>query len=167
LSFRGGEGFTEVHRHRIEWRPSWYRGESTCASEGGELSPRPGEILEASGHRPGSSATQGFWMYQPKPGARVEYSAAETELRGPIEIERSAWAYGRSRTLTFTPDFSTAAVEPPAPFSGSASFRRTDRARGTWLGDLTVDFPDLAGVRLAGDDFEARFHSGLLEGEAR
>ncbi len=93
------------------------------------------------------------------------YAAAETEARGPMEIERSTWwTDGRARTLAFSPDFTTATVEPPAPFAGTASFARTNGAHGTWRGDLIVDFPDVPGVHLAGRSFEAEFHSGLLEG---
>ncbi|HEY2055603.1 MAG TPA: hypothetical protein VGH14_16850 [Solirubrobacterales bacterium] len=165
LSIRGGDDFTAVHRKRIEWRAVWYRGASTCRREGGESIPGPGEILEAEDRGSGGATAQRFFLYQPKRGARVWYSATETEVRGPMEIERSTWwTHGRPRTLAFSPDFAAAAVEPPAPFSGTASFARTKGAHGTWLGDLIVDFPDVSGVHLAGASFDAEFHSGLLEG---
>ncbi len=167
LRIRGGNGFTEVRRQRIRWRRSWYRRASTCRLEGGELVPGPGEILNASATRPGSHTVQALRVHQPKPGATVDYSAVENEQRGSIGIERSTWAFGRSRTLTLAPDFSTATVELPGPFSGSASFVRTKGEHGTWLGDLAVAFPDGSEAPLAGDSFDARFHSGLLEGILR
>lgn len=41
------------------------------------------------------------------------------------------------------------------------SFERTEHAKGTWLGDLAVAFPDGLDLPLAGAAFEATFHSGF------
>lgn len=46
-------------------------------------------------------------------------------------------------------------VEPPQPFAGSASFTRTPESTFSWSGDLTVTFPGLPPIRLAGPSFEA------------
>jgi hypothetical protein len=48
----------------------------------------------------------------------------------------------------------SAAVDPPAPFSGSATFRRSVQAPSeSWTGSLTGDFPGLGAVTLAGSKF--------------
>ncbi len=165
VSFRGGNGFTAVRARRVEWQASWYRNSDSCRREAGESIPGPGKILEAE--TGGRSPRTKFYVYQPKPGARVAYEAYDRESVEGIGVYRVIAAYGRPRTLDSASDFSTATVEPPAPFSGTAIFQRTEHAKGTWLGDLTVDFPDISGVPLAGEAFEAEFHSGSLEGLSR
>jgi hypothetical protein len=165
LRFRGGNGFAAVRAHRVEWRPAWYHGVTTCRREGGEGIPGPGKILRAAfGDRDPRAS---LLVYQPKPGAPVDYQAYDREAAGPVEIERSTWVHGGPRTLTSSTDFSAATIEPPAPFSGAATFARTEHAHGTWLGDLTAEFADGSVVPMAGDPFAATFHSGVLEGEAR
>jgi hypothetical protein len=47
-----------------------------------------------------------------------------------------------------------ATVTPPAPFSGSATYRRAVAKKSeTWLGSLAGDFPGLGTVSLAGPEF--------------
>jgi hypothetical protein len=164
LAIRGGNGFTAVRAHRVEWKPSWYRGASTCRREGGELVPGRGEILYAGagGHHPSANLT----VYQSKPGARVFVAASDKERVGRIAIERSTVARGSPRTFAFSSDFAIASVSPPQPFSGTARFARTEGDKGTWLGDLSVRFPDGRVAPLAGRSFEASFYSGELEGLA-
>ncbi|MBS1678752.1 MAG: hypothetical protein JST08_15350 [Actinobacteria bacterium] len=164
LRFRGGDGFTAVRAHRIEWRPSWYDGHTTCHRGGSEVIPGAGRILEAAiGHR---DPKVRFYAYQPKPGTKVEYEAYDRELVGRVEVERTAWTYGNPRTLTAPRDLAAATIAPPAPFTGSATFERLNGAHGSWLGDLAVRFPDVAGVPMAGDPFGAVFYSGSLAGES-
>jgi hypothetical protein len=47
-----------------------------------------------------------------------------------------------------------ATVTPPAPFSGSATYRRAvAKESESWVGSLAGDFPGLGAVSLAGQDF--------------
>jgi hypothetical protein len=47
-----------------------------------------------------------------------------------------------------------ATVTPPAPFSGSATYRRAVAEKSeSWLGSLVGDFPGLGTVSLAGPEF--------------
>ncbi|HET7508324.1 MAG TPA: hypothetical protein VFJ53_08205, partial [Solirubrobacterales bacterium] len=46
-------------------------------------------------------------------------------------------------------------VEPPKPFAGSAAFTRTPESTFSWSGDLSVEFPGMNPVRLAGPGFGA------------
>jgi hypothetical protein len=165
LRFRGGNGFTAVRAHRVEWRRSWYRSLTTCRREASESISRPGKILRAAVDDRDPRA--GLLAYQPKPGAAVDYEAFDRQDVGPIKIERYAWTHGGPRTLTSSKDFSAATIEPPAPFSGTATFARTEHAHGTWLGDLTAEFADGSVVPMAGEPFAATFHSGALEGDVR
>lgn len=53
-------------------------------------------------------------------------------------------------------------VEPPAPFSGSATFELTSRTHAEWSGDLSVALPGFGRVPLTGNGIRA----GLCEGTA-
>lgn len=53
-------------------------------------------------------------------------------------------------------------LQPPAPFSGSATFRRHPKKPPTWTGDLKVDLPGFGEVRLAGPGT----HASMCEGPA-
>ncbi len=165
LRFRGGNGFTAVRVHRVEWRRAWYHGLTTCRREAGESISGQGKILRAAvgGRDPRAS----LLAYQPKPGAPVDYQAYDRDAVGPVAVERSTWVFGGPRTLTASKDFAAATIEPPAPFAGMATFSRDEHAHGTWLGDLTVEFADGSVVPMAGGPFAATFYSGVLEGEAR
>ncbi|HVV91338.1 MAG TPA: hypothetical protein VHB53_12655, partial [Solirubrobacterales bacterium] len=61
-----------------------------------------------------------------------------------------------------TDPLSEAVLTPPAPFSGSATFRSDGARSGTWTGDLEVRLPGLPATPLTGDDIEA----GLCVGDA-
>jgi hypothetical protein len=52
-------------------------------------------------------------------------------------------------------------LKPPAPFSGTATFRRHPAAAPTWTGDLKIDLPGFGGVRLAGPGTHAAMCEGL------
>ncbi|HVV89634.1 MAG TPA: hypothetical protein VHB53_03980 [Solirubrobacterales bacterium] len=161
LRIHGGGGFTTVSARRVAWRRSWYAHASICRLRIQEGTPGPGEHLEA-----GAKGTQKLWqsptsldMVQEKRGVPIAYEARQDEQAGKVKLERVAWASAGGRTLDFKPDFSVAEIHPPAPFSGRARFEKTKGWRGSWLGDLRVDFPDRSGVPLAGKSFEASFES--------
>jgi hypothetical protein len=165
LRFRGGSGFTAVRAHRVEWRPSWYRDYSTCPRQGDGYVPGPGKILESElGIRdPGVR----FFAYQPKRGEPVEYAAYDREAVRPVKIERTILVHGGPRSLTSSPDFASATLEPPAPFAGTATYERSKGANGTLSGDLSVTFPDGTVASLAGSPFTASFYRGGFERRAR
>jgi hypothetical protein len=161
LRFRGGNDFSEAVATKVVWRRRWYGENLGCAHSISEGFPGPGAILYAGGA--GSTVRPGFSMVENGPGQGIEYFASQRERVGQIELTRDAFASGGPKTLNFLPSFKSAEVVPPAPFSGSAVFSRQEHARGTWLGDLSVDFPDRSDVHLAGTQFEAIFHSGFHE----
>jgi hypothetical protein len=74
-----------------------------------------------------------------------------TDAHGQMLIGRSAWARAPRSAFTFEPDLSSAHVEPPAPFSGSADFS----APHQWTGSLSVSLPGAGDVPLTGPDFSA------------
>jgi hypothetical protein len=70
-------------------------------------------------------------------------------------------------TSTFSlPDFATspetAVIQPPFPFTGSATFARTPESTFTWFGDLAVSFSGIDPLPLAGSGF--RLHYCAIRG---
>jgi hypothetical protein len=110
----------------------------------------PGSHFEALRFAPGS-----------RPAARrVFYEASVFEQRDGVRIIRKA--HLATDTSTFRlPDFATApenaVIQPPAPFTGSATFARTPESTFTWTGDLAVSFPGTDPVPLAGPDFRLSY----------
>lgn len=86
-----------------------------------------------------------------------------SERLGRITVSREAFVEGKPSTLTVPSSYRTGELSPPAPFSGTGLFERTEHAKGTWLGDLSVEFPDGFVQPLAGPSFEATLHSGFHE----
>jgi hypothetical protein len=94
-----------------------------------------------------------FEATQLRPG-EVEFTAAETSKVDGVSILRLATKTGRPSRFRFDRDLRTATVAPPAPFSGTAMFRRgARRPSQRWSGSLAVSFPGEPNVPLAGDAF--------------
>jgi hypothetical protein len=163
VRFRGGGGFTAVTAHRIAWRRGWYGKDHDCPHFISEGFPGPGTILDAG--RPEIWGRIHLDAIQDGPGDRVAYQASSSQTVGRMSIVRSAYVLGGPKTITVGPGFRTADVKPPAPFSGTGRFEKTEHAHGSWLGDLSVAFPDGTYLRLAGSAFDATLHSGYDEVE--
>jgi hypothetical protein len=161
----GEDGFTKATATRIRGRTGWYRLNG-CGGTTSEGFPGPGILLEASIFK--SRLPKDSYRYvsvvQNRPHGQVSYLAALGEHRGRLSIDRTAYALGRARTLTFDSHLDTGSISPPAPFSGTGMFERLAKHRpGRWRGDLVVDFPGQPDVPLAGKDFGATFMHGFRE----
>lgn len=101
-------------------------------------------------------------------GREISFQASKDELRGfpsfeatigeridQMKILRTARVRGGKQTFTST-GRSRASVSPPPPFSGSARFRDPARQPATWTGSLTVPFPGVPNIALAGAGFIAK-----------
>jgi hypothetical protein len=118
-------------------------------------------------------------------GGRVTLSASKTVLkekhakpltitnlvvsgrrqRGRIEEQNAAgYIFGKG-SIFLVPNrkrpSSEGVLEPPAPFSGSATFRRHPTKAPTWTGDLKIDLPGFGPVRLAGPGTHASMCDGI------
>ena len=91
------------------------------------------------------------------------FSATLAERRDGILIERSVHGRRPAAAFDYDPFLRRATVEPPAPFSGSATFRRLATPANRWTGDLAVDFPGEPDVALTGPGFSA----GLVHARKR
>ncbi len=85
---------------------------------------------------------------------KVEFAAIDERSEGSIAVVR--YVALRAAPATFVADdaLSLAGVTPPAPFSGSGSWRRSGAAR-VWTGSLAVSFLGAPDVRLTGSGFSS------------
>jgi hypothetical protein len=90
-------------------------------------------------------------------GAQVVFSAFRAEQREGMKVERGAQVRGGARTFEWDLGTGTARVEPPAPFSGRASYRPGPGGQPSWTGSLRA--PVLGGtpIRLTGPAFATYF----------
>jgi hypothetical protein len=152
VEFHGEGGYTEARsrRIRLSLHPSldfFYCTLSVEEELGEEL---PGARLEANvGGRVYVRAIQNA------PGEVVKLRAYRGESRGRIQIFRVVEKTFPATAFEFDLGAQTAALHPPAPFSGSALFRQGAGEGERWTGDLAVDLPGRSHVPLAGSQFEA------------
>lgn len=100
--------------------------------------------------------------------SRVQFSAEAHERAGPVTITRTAFVSAPEKDGSFLlgpgrrP--SSAVVQPPPPFAGSARFRDPAAAPARWTGSLRASLPGAPDVTLAGPRFDARIcpHAGIL-----
>jgi hypothetical protein len=90
-----------------------------------------------------------------RPGARVRYRGEMKERRGKIAISRSVEGWAPSGAFVFAHGLRSATLDPPAPFSGAASFRRGAAPQNRWTGSLAIDFPGNSHVALTGPGLRA------------
>lgn len=163
IEFRGEEGYTRVSTKRARF---WFPladfgcpGSVTGEAFGRDL---PGARLRARTRL--ESGRLVLQANQNRPGQRVRVEATLTERRGEVEISREAGAIYPADSFRFAPDLRTAAVSPPAPFSGTGLFRRAAKPAARWTGNLRVDFPGRSGVPLTGSRFASSLrHARLFE----
>jgi hypothetical protein len=74
-----------------------------------------------------------------------------------MEIRRLVATEGAASDFAFDAGLDSAVLTPPAPFSGTARFRKGAGGKSSWTGTLKVPIPGLGTVRLAGPGFRARF----------
>ena len=78
------------------------------------------------------------------------------------------WRIFHATVFDFDPELRSAVLSPPAPFSGSALFRRGAEPANRWTGSLAVDFPGNSDVSLVGARFDVHLrHARLRETRSR
>jgi len=147
IDFKGEQGYSEAHATGARGDARFALG-LVCAKSGDEGfgGNSPGALLRV--HRQGGTHIE-FEARKNSPSRPARFSASIHERRGPLLIDRGVTAEAKPDAFDFDVSAGTATVAPPAPFDGEATFGRT-REGATWHGDLAVDFPGRAGVRLTG-----------------
>jgi hypothetical protein len=93
----------------------------------------------------------------PSTGLRSESSfvALLMRVRGEMVVMNAQVVFAEDATsLEIAAPPRSATVEPPAPFTGSATFQQESAHQFSWLGDLAVELPGIGKVALAGPKFE-------------
>jgi hypothetical protein len=90
-----------------------------------------------------------------RPGSRVRYRAEMKERLGKIAISRSVEGWMPGGAFLFSRDLRSASLDPPAPFSGSASFHLGATPPSRLSGSLSIDFPGSSNVPLVGPGLKA------------
>jgi hypothetical protein len=160
IAFHGEEGFTEVAATRapLSLAPLTELVCPAITTDGQE----GGDGVRGVGLAINRKGGPSLKLAQNRPGARVFYTAQIKEKEGSVTVERSVGGYLGGSALTFAPSLKTAHLSGAAPFSGSATYAAKSQpsvsrpGKGRWRGNLTVDFPGHADVRLAGPGFKAR-----------
>jgi hypothetical protein len=178
IRFHGKRGFTRVDARRIAGVVG-KQGAQTCRSR------KTGKNVQ-SVSLPSSQEGQDEGVLQliaGTPSAHRRFDAISLETPGVVEPPSTIFEAAVSRNegdLSVTsmaivgsapastfdiPDplhpFSAATVEPPAPFSGRASFELKTPTHGEFSGDLAVDLPGLGRVPLTGPGTAAGICQGL------
>jgi hypothetical protein len=156
IEFNGEQGYSEA-------RETEARGDAkfvlslVCTKTGDEGfgGHSPGALLSV--HRRGGSFFE-FEARKNSPSRPARFSASIDERHGPLSITRGVEAEAGPSAFDYDVAAGTATVSPPAPFDGEATFRRGSGKSASWHGDLSVDFPGRADVRLAG----AGSHASLV-----
>ncbi|HEY5334131.1 MAG TPA: hypothetical protein VIJ21_11350, partial [Solirubrobacterales bacterium] len=88
-------------------------------------------------------------------GVKVSFSAFRAEHREAMLIDRGVELYAGAGSFVWDLGAGTATLEPPAPFTGRAFYRREPGGGARWWGSLRA--PILGGkpMRVTGADFHA------------
>jgi len=147
VEFHGEQGYSEAHATSV-------RGDAkftlSLVCGGGPRSEgvgghSPGALLTAHGQ----TTNFHFEARKNSPTRVARFSASIDERRGSLGITRGISAEAGPAAFDYDVSAGTATVSPPVPFDGEAVYRRGPGKSTSWHGDLTVDFPGRADVRLA------------------
>jgi hypothetical protein len=149
IDFRGEEGYTSVEATSAPGIFTGFCGEGFI--EGGPPERARGAALYVRNPALGPELS----VHKSRPGAAAQIAASTSEYSNGISIDRYEWLQMPGSDFTFDRHLRTAAVHPPAPFSGSAQFDLRKKAGRRWSGDLSVDLPGRSGVPLTGPTLRA------------
>lgn len=161
IDFEGEEGYSEVHA-------SSARGDATLALN--LICPGGPEVTGYGGHSPGARLTVRqrrthqleFTAMKNSPTRPARFAVSISERRRDMVIVRSVDATAAPTSFDFDVSSGTAHVAPPKPFAGEARYIRSSGKNTSWRGDLSVDFPGHAGVRLTGPGTNASLMRAVL-----
>jgi hypothetical protein len=155
IEFHGEEGFTEASATRAQQNLKPVL-DIVCPgpAEGGTSNLSAAAVqLEAS-----LKGGPKLGLAQKRPGARVFYSASVEEREGALRVERRVAGALSAKSFHAAPSIATATLTGTGSLSGKGTYAQTQagkRPRGTWQGNLKVDFPGRASVPIAGPGFKA------------
>jgi len=164
IEFRGEEGYTDADATSVPLSLHPFV-DFLCGGLGiGETFGHgiPGVRLTARAQ--GQDGRISLQANQNRHGARVKMQVSINENRGQLLIDREIQRTLPASAFHFDPRLRSALLAPPAPFAGSARFRRNAKPANRWTGNLAVDFPGNSDVSLAGAGFEVHLRHARLQG---
>lgn len=167
FEFHGEEGYAEASTG-APGEYSRFFVDLFCASavSGETGGPVPGARLRL--HARSGSYGLSLQANKNRPGARTRFEVETHEKRNGIAISRSTTLWAGPAAFGYDSLLRTATLDPPAPFSGQATFRRGTASASRWSGNLTVDLPGRSDVPLTGPQISATLvPSCWHEGEGR
>jgi len=151
FELHGEEGYTEARATRLK-ADLGLLIDLTCAGSvgfGDATGPGlPGARLNAILRQDADTALS-FEIKKNRPAAPAAFRISLRERRGKIQIRREIEGTVGPGGFRYDPRLRVATVSPPAPFDGSATYRRDAARRNRWAGDLTIDLPGRADTPLA------------------
>lgn len=150
IRFNGEEGFTSVEATSAKGDLGFLINILCPGISGGSGGPfLPGAELNAyvGASRQGAHVK----VVKNQPSAAAHYEAEVSEVHEGVSIGRFANVVEPAGTFVFDSKVKTATLHPSAPFSGTGRFNRAAPPANRWSGDLTVDLPGRAAVKLNGD----------------
>lgn len=148
IRFKGEHGYTKVRTRKAKGAVSVTR--ITFRSRRGSCGPSSPDV----GLRAATGNFKLAFSAAKYAGGKVTFSGLIQERKGRVEIFRSAFARGPAGSFTYDDALTEASVDPPAPFSGSATY--ADGSPPIWTGNLAARVPGRRGkIRLTGPTFTA------------
>jgi hypothetical protein len=167
VDFRGERGYTVVHRHSIPGTVT-HSAAHYCSTSGRALSGPGRGLLERRatdepewrylliGSRHSNRSFEAVGLNRGGKNAKHAthfsaydgYSDRGIHVLDEASVEAPSLAPFQIEPGAGPPEGAT--IEPPAPFSGTGTFKLLAPHRAEWTGDLAVDLPTLGRVRLAG-----------------
>ena len=143
FELHGEEGYTEVRKTRLSADESILLdlvcGEIVVTFADSTGPGLPGARLNAV--RKGKDSALTFEIKKNRPAAPAAFRVSVRERHGKVQIQRQIDGIVGAGGFRYDAPLRTATVSPPAPFDGTATFRREALRRNRWTGDLTVDLP--------------------------
>ncbi len=159
FSFHGAGGLTSLHRHRIQGGVVRSPAETCHGAAFPEVSTflrsQENTLRLVGGDPSGSTSFQATAIpAQFGRPAWTEYTAYSERTEDGVDIRDQVLVPAPQNSPFAVPDLAgtlpaTTTVEPPAPFSGSASFEAPSRRTATLGGDLAVELPEVGEIPLA------------------
>jgi len=154
IKFKGEGNYTSVNAKSAKGTvvsPKWHCHNGAT---------KPATILDAYQPTQIGPAPLQFTAIKRNSSSKASFLASTFEYKfgsgGSVGITRGVFVNApASSTFSFNPGLTSANVNPPAPFSGSAQF-----ASGKWTGSLKASFPGRSNVGLTGSDWKASLTHG-------
>jgi hypothetical protein len=141
VEFEGEEGFTQAINPELETEPLFH-DPWECSTSEADYGTSPGVYLKVYSRYGETMVVQNVT------GGPVRYEAFAENRIGRVEVGRMIEVFGPASGFHWSKDLKRATISPPAPFSGTATYRALGGRVTDWKGNLHVDFPGFAGYPL-------------------